>query len=86
VTYRTELTPAAARDLRKLPRDVLRRVHAVLVVLSETPRPPKAQRLVGELREYLRVRVGDFRIVYLVDDDRLVVCVIRVRHRKDVYR
>ena len=86
MTYRIELTPAAARDLRKLPRDVLLRVHAVLVVLSETPRPPKAQRLAGGLREYLRVRVGDFRIVYLVEDDRLVVCVIRVRHRKDVYR
>jgi mRNA interferase RelE/StbE len=86
VKYRIEFTAAARRDLAALPRNVARRVDDVLQVLRTNPRPPKADRLQGRLHMYHRVRVGDFRIIYLIEDDRLVVCVVKIGHRKEVYR
>ena len=86
MNYRIEFTKAARRDLAALPRGVARRVDDVLHVLRANPRPPKAERLQGRLHMYHRVRVGDFRIIYLIEDDRLVVCVVKIGHRKDVYQ
>jgi mRNA interferase RelE/StbE len=83
--YRIELTPAARRDLGALPREVLPRVDARILDLSADPHSPRAKRLVGE-EGILRVRVGDYRILYQVDDAAKVVTVVRVRHRRDVYR
>jgi len=86
VKYRIEFTKAARRDLAALPRGTARRVDDVLQVIRAHPRPPKAQRLQGRLHMYHRVQVGDFRIIYLIEDDRLVVCVVKIGHRRDVYR
>jgi len=85
VSYRIEITPAAARRLRKFDPQVRRRVQAAIELLAENPRPPAATRLVGGNGEW-RVRTGDHRIVYEIIDRRLVVLVITVGHRKDVYR
>jgi mRNA interferase RelE/StbE len=84
--YRIEFRPAAARQFRKLPRQAQRRIDAALRLLQDSPRPPKAEALKGALRGYLRIRTGDYRVVYCVEDDRLVICVVRVAHRRDVYR
>ncbi len=83
--YRVELTKRAAKTLAKVDRAVQRRLLAALVLLRSTPRPPGATALVGRPGE-LRVRVGDHRIVYEVVDDRLVVLVLVIGHRRDVYR
>jgi mRNA interferase RelE/StbE len=85
VTYRIELTPAARRDLKKLPRDVLRRVDAHILALAENPHPPGAQKLQGD-EGVFRVRIGDYRIIYRVEHHRLVILVIRIGHRREVYR
>ena len=85
MTYKIELTPAARRDLLKLPRDILRRVDAHLLALAEHPYPPGANRLRGD-EGFFRIRVGDYRVIYLVERHRLVVLVVRVRHRREVYR
>lgn len=84
MTYRVALSPMAARQLRKLDAPVRRRIQAALELLAEQPRPPSATRLVGGAGEW-RVRTGDYRIVYEIDDDRLLILVLRIGHRRDVY-
>ena len=82
-TYRIELRPAAIRVLRKLDPQVRRRVQGAIALLAQDPRPPGARALQG--RPGLRVRVGDYRIVYTVEDDVLLVLVVRLGHRRDIY-
>lgn len=81
--YRIELRPAAVRVLRKLDPQVRRRVQGAIALLAQDPRPPGARALQG--RPGLRVRVGDYRIIYTVEDDVLLVVVVRLGHRRDVY-
>jgi len=83
VSYRIELRPAAVRALKKLDPPVRRRIQGAITLLAEDPRPPAARALRG--RPGLRVRVGDYRILYTVEDDVLVVVVVTVGHRRDVY-
>lgn len=83
--YRVEFKPSAARALRKLDADIQRRVIARVETLTENPRPPGAEKLEG-MRDLYRIRVGDYRIIYQVADKGLLVLVVRVGHRRDVYR
>ncbi len=83
--YTIEFRPAAARDFRKLSADVRPRLAKKIDALATTPRPNGAKKLAGETELY-RVRVGDYRIIYQVEDARLVVLVVRVGHRRDAYR
>jgi mRNA interferase RelE/StbE len=84
VTYEVRLAPAAVRQLRKRDPPGRRRVQAAIDLLAEDPRPPGARQLVGGAGEW-RVRTGDFRIIYDIRDRELVVLVIKVGHRRDVY-
>lgn len=81
--YRIEVTPAAARQLRKLDPQVARRVQGAIELLAVDPRPPASRALRG--RPGYRVRVGDYRLLYTVQDDVLLVVLIRLGHRRDVY-
>jgi mRNA interferase RelE/StbE len=81
--YRIELRPAAVRALRKLDPPIARRVQGAIALLAQDPRPPAARALKG--RPGLRVRVGDYRIIYTAHDDVLLVIVVTVGHRRDVY-
>jgi mRNA interferase RelE/StbE len=83
VSYRIELRPAAVRALKKLDPPIRRRIQGAITLLAEDPRPPAARALRG--RPGLRVRVGDYRIVYTVADDVLLIVVVTVGHRRDVY-
>lgn len=83
--YRVEFTSAAARQLRKLPREPRLRIQARVRELGSEPRPPGAVKLVGEATAW-RVRIGDDRVIYDVLDDVLVVTVLAVRHRREIYR
>lgn len=82
--YRVELLAAAARALRKLPPDGKRRVQAILELLADDPRPPAAKKLTG--RPEWRVRSGDYRVIYAIEDDRLLVIVVTLGRRDTVYR
>ena len=84
MTYRVSLAPSAARELRKFDPDVRRRIQAALDLLATEPRPPAATRLVGGSGEW-RVRTGNYRIVYEINDDQLLVLVLRMTHRREVY-
>jgi mRNA interferase RelE/StbE len=83
VSYRVELRPAAIRALKKLDPPIRRRIQGAITLLAEDPRPPAARALRG--RPGLRVRVGDYRIIYTVDDDVLLIVVVTVGHRRDAY-
>jgi len=85
VTYRVEFTPAAARQVRKLSKVVQQRLRTALDRLAEDPRPAGARALQGRPGR-LRIRVGDHRVIYSVSDDVVLVLVLSVGHRRDVYR
>ncbi|MEO8195637.1 MAG: type II toxin-antitoxin system RelE/ParE family toxin [Thermoanaerobaculia bacterium] len=76
--------PAAARQLEKLEAGVWRRVRLAIDALAETPRPNGCKKLSATASAY-RIRVGDHRVIYEVEDRRLVVLVIRVAHRREAY-
>lgn len=82
--YRIELLPAAVRALRKVDPAVRRRMEGAIALLAVDPRPPAARALRG--RPGFRVRVGDYRIIYRIDDDVLLIVVVTLGHRSDVYR
>lgn len=85
MTYRVELARRAVKALSALARRDQQRIRAAIDLLADNPRPPGCAAMAGEARAY-RVRVGQFRIVYEVFDDRLVIQVVRVGHRREVYR
>lgn len=85
MTYRVALSPAASRQMRKFDPHVRRRIQAAIELLAEEPRPPAATRLVGGSGEW-RVRTGDWRIIYEIHDDELLVLVLQAGHRREVYR
>jgi len=85
VSYQVEIAPAAQRDVRRLPPEVIRKVDAVILDLEQTPRPHGCTKLEGSEDEY-RVRVGDYRILYVIDDRAKLVTIAHVRHRRDAYR
>ena len=82
-TYRIEFTPTANRDFRGLPQDIQRRLRPKIDGLAENPRPRGVETLTGEENLY-RIRVGDYRIVYQVRNEALLVVLVRIRHRRDV--
>ena len=81
--YRIELRPAAVRALRKVDGPDRLRIQGAIVLLAEDPRPPAARALRG--RPGLRIRVGDYRIIYTVADEVLLVVVVTLGHRREVY-
>lgn len=84
MTYRVRIAPAAERQLRKFDPQVRRRLHAAIDLLAEQPRPPAAIQLVGGAGEW-RVRTGDYRIIYEISDSELIVLVLRLGNRREVY-
>ena len=83
--WTVEFTTAAAREVRKLEPSVRRRVLAALAVLEEEARPAGARKLSGSSDAW-RIRIGDHRALYEVQEDRVLVTVFRVAHRREVYR
>ena len=84
MTYRIELRPAAVRALGKIDHQDRNRIRGAIALLAENPRPPGARALQG--RPGFRVRVGDYRILYIIDDNVLLVVVVTLGHRSNVYQ
>ena len=85
ITHRIQLSPAAARQLRKLDGRTQRRIQAVIELLAQEPHPTGTKKIVGGHGEW-RVRTGNYRIIYEIDDGVLVVLILAVGHRREVYR
>ncbi len=80
--FRILFKPSADRQLRRLPADVQRRLVSAAESLTDDPRPSGAVQLAGEANHW-RIRVGQYRVVYSIRADELIVLVVRVAHRKD---
>jgi mRNA interferase RelE/StbE len=85
VVYRIELRPVAVRQFSALPRAVQHRLRAKIDALANNPRPHGVKKLEGSPDLY-RARAGDYRIIYQIQDAVLLITVVKVAHRKDVYR
>lgn len=83
--YRLRIAPVARRQIAQLPRQVQGKLRLSIRSLGTTPRP-RGAKLLSTDRKLWRIRVGDYRIIYEIRDGELIVLVIRVGHRRDVYR
>jgi mRNA interferase RelE/StbE len=84
VSYRIEVDDRARREIIRLPKSVIARIRDTVVALARDPRAPGAKRLTG--REGYRVRVGDYRILYDIDDRSRLVRIYKVGHRQGIDR
>ena len=82
-TYQVEISRDAAKFLKKLDKKTLYRIQGVIELLSQNPRPPKSKKLTN--KNYWRVRVGDYRIIYEIHDKNLIIIVIKIANRRDAY-
>ena len=83
--YRIEIQKSASKELASLEMRFRRRVDAAIRALSADPRPPGVKKLQGPGNLW-RIRVGDYRVIYRIQDEVLLVLVIRIADRKDVYK
>jgi mRNA interferase RelE/StbE len=82
--YALQFRPSAARQLGKLPQDLQRRVRTVTEALRGNPRPRGAIKLAGT--QAWRVRINEYRVIYTIADDVLIVTVVEIGHRREIYR
>ena len=83
-SYQVEFKASAFKELQKLPKPVIPRMIAAIAELAETPYPHGVKKPAGFEHTY-RIRIGDYRVVYEVVENRLVIEIVRIRHRKDAY-
>ena len=83
--YKLKISSSAERSLKKIPKKDLRKVVELIQTLSIQPYPPGCRKLSGEEYVY-RARQGNYRVIYEVQDKQLIVLVLKLGHRKDIYR
>lgn len=84
-SYRVDFTTAAAKQIRKLDPLIRRRILAAVRLLEQDPRPAASKKLFGEQIAW-RLRVGDYRVIYDIEDDQLIITVVRAAHRREIYQ
>jgi len=82
--YEIVFRRSVAKDLDRIPKRDVKRILKAIRSLADDPRPPQSRKLTGD--DKYRLRCGVYRVLYTIEDDRLVVCVVKVRHRRDAYR
>lgn len=82
--YKLFFKKSVQKDFDAIPKKDLRRILSRIEALAEDPRPPACEKLTG--RERYRLRQGRYRIVYSIQDDELTIWIVKVGHRKDIYR
>lgn len=83
-SYELQFRKSVARDLRPFPKQDVKRIMQRIRALADDPRPPGCEKLSGQQR--YRVRQGVYRIIYEIEDVRLIVLIVKVGHRREVYR
>jgi mRNA interferase RelE/StbE len=84
VSYRVLILRRAQRELAQLPNEAYERIRDAIRALADDPRPANGLKLTG--RTGWRIRVGDYRVIYEIDDSQHVVTILHVGHRRDIYR
>jgi mRNA interferase RelE/StbE len=82
--YELVVRPSVAKDTKDIPSSDLKKMLLKMEALCDNPRPPGSVKLSG--MEYYRIRHGDYRIIYEIEDSRLIIVVIKVGHRREIYR
>jgi mRNA interferase RelE/StbE len=80
-----EFTTSATREFKALDKQLQRRITEKVTALCEDPFPPGSKKLKAQL-DHFRIRVGDYRVIYRIDGKRVVIVIVRIGHRKEVYR
>ena len=83
--YKIQWKNSAKKELKKLERKFIPNIVNAVTALAKNPRPTNSKKLVGSEHTY-RIRINDYRVVYSIEDDILLIEIIRVRHRKEVYK
>ncbi len=83
-SYKIVVKKSVAKDLKNIPKKDVQRILSAIQQLADDPRPPQSKKLSGQ--ERFRIRQGNYRILYTIEDTQLVVCVVKVGNRRDVYR
>ena len=83
--YQVLIARSAEKQLKKLPPQIQRKIAAVIMSLGIEPHPYGSKKLTGTVNSY-RVRVGDYRVIYDVYEHEIVVSVLKIGHRRDIYR
>ena len=80
-----KFVPSAVNELKKLPRDIQHRIINVIESIV-TVNPYIGEHLRGDFKGYYKIRVGDYRIIYTLENKECIILIVRISHRKDVYR
>lgn len=83
--YEILLERNAERDLKKLPKEIFDWVVLKIKSLAQNPKPPGTRKIVGSRNDW-RIRVGDYRVIYEIDEEGRAIRIMRIRHRKQAYR
>jgi len=85
MAYKIAYKTSAEKSFSKLPKDIQKRIYAAVQHLADNPRPPGVKKLQSALELY-RIRVGDYRVIYTIDEGELKILVVTIGHRRDVYQ
>jgi mRNA interferase RelE/StbE len=85
MTYVVQVVPSALKALQRLARPDQHRISKAIESLTQSPHPAGSKKLAGE-ENYWRIRVGDYRVIYTTEHGKLLVLVVKIGHRRDVYR
>ena len=83
--YKIDFDRRVKKDLRSINPQELKRIKIAISQLADEPRPSGCKKLKGKSKDYFRIRVGNYRIIYTIEDYNLVILIICVGHRKEVY-
>ncbi len=84
MAYKISFTLQSQKDLSNLPKLLFKKIEAAIAKLVDNPRPHKSKKLTD--RDGWRIRIGDYRVIYLIEDDNLIVIVVEIGQRKEVYK
>ena len=84
--YTITINPSALKELSKLPKAIIKKTEKAISALAEQPRPVGVKKLKGIEEDLYRISVGDYRVIYSIEDEIKIIDILRIGHRKDIYK
>ena len=85
MSYSITIKKSAVKEMELLPKKILQSINTSIYLLAENPRPPGCKKLKGAKGNFWRIRVGDYRVLYSIEDEIRIVDIYKVGHRRDIY-
>lgn len=86
IPYKIEFDSRIKKDLKSIPSQDIKRIKSAILQLSNDPYPSGCNKLKGKNHEYFRIRVGNYWVIYAIENDLLLILIVRVGHRKEIYK